>query len=64
MEERMLEFAGSPPPGALDLPGQDNLGAIREQIQGIHSAFTRIVSQVMSRDSQRFVAATRQVGGQ
>jgi hypothetical protein len=63
-QERMNEPANPTPAPAVNSGGNDNLGAIRRQADDLLAAGRAAINRVLSHNSEQFLTANRQAGGQ
>jgi hypothetical protein len=62
--ERTIERAAGTGPGAGGTQGAGTLEGLREAGERLLDAGDRAIERVLSMDSEKFLAATRQEGGQ
>lgn len=63
MRERERQHEQRPQPGSGD-PGSDNLGAIGDTVGRLLAAGDAAIDRALSADSEAFLRANRQQGGQ
>ncbi len=62
--ERKGQIQGRDPDGAPDVPESGNLGNLRQSGQDLLNAADDAINRALSGDSEAFLAANRQMGGQ
>ena len=58
-EERQLSGGSGPPP-----PGGEELEALNREARAYYDAADQAIARALSRDSEEFLRASRQTGGQ